>query len=163
MPKIIRDRQLVDDNWQIQRDAEAEPLTPSETQPVLIQVDEWQGAPYTAPWLASHTELNEQLADRLKSATLIAIDFPDFNDGRGYTLCRQLRERYQFKGEIRAIGDVLQDQLYYMSRVGFTSFAIREDKDPEEALQGLNTFSVRYQAAQDEATPLFRKRWEAST
>ncbi|MCY1401507.1 hypothetical protein D3C76_530940 [compost metagenome] len=59
---------------------------------------------------------------------------------------------------MRAIGDVLRDQLFYMHRCGFDAFAIRPDKDPHEALEGLKDFSVSYQAATDEPLPLFRRR-----
>ena len=71
---------------------------------------------------------------------------------------RLLRDRYKFKGELRAIGDVLRDQLFFMARCGFDAFAIRADKDPEDALQSLKDFSVTYQAATDEPLPLFRRR-----
>ena len=71
---------------------------------------------------------------------------------------RLLRERYGYQGEIRAIGDVLRDQLFFMRRCGFDAYAIRADRDPHDALEGLKDFSVTYQAASDDPRPLFRRR-----
>ncbi|MCF7982295.1 MAG: DUF934 domain-containing protein [Pseudomonadales bacterium] len=108
-------------------------------------------------WINSHEE-PEWIADKLRQLPLIAINFPIFTDGRGYSYARLLRERYHFQGEIRAIGDVTQDQLFYMRRCGFDSFALKEGKDMETALNGLATISQSYQAAVDQPQPLFRRR-----
>lgn len=81
-----------------------------------------------------------------------------FTDGRNYSNARLLRDRYGYKGELRAIGDVLRDQLFYLHRCGFDAYALRADKDPYEALESLKDFSVTYQAATDEPLPLFRRR-----
>ena len=96
-------------------------------------------------------------ADDLAYFSMIAIPFPLFTDGRGYSLARILREQYDFKGELRAVGDVLQDQLFYMKRCGFNAFVIRSDKNIEEALSSLHDFSVTYQAATDQPLPHFRQ------
>ena len=79
-------------------------------------------------------------------------------DGRGYSTARLLRERYGYQGEIRAIGDVLQDQLFLMARCGFDAFALRADKSIEKALAAFETFKAPYQAAVDQPQPLFRRR-----
>ena len=94
-------------------------------------------------------------SDRL---ALIAVDFPKFSDGRGYSIARLLRERYGFEGELRAIGDVLRDQLYYLRQCGFNAFAVRADRDVEAALRGLADFSDGYQASVATPLPLFRRR-----
>ena len=86
------------------------------------------------------------------------MNFPKFADGRGYSIARLLRERYAYRGEIRAIGDVLQDQLFFMKRCGIDAYAVRADKDIEAALTGLRDFSEAYQAAVDQPQPLFRRR-----
>ena len=86
------------------------------------------------------------------------MNFPKFTDGRGYSSARLLRDRYSFRGEIRAIGDVLQDQLFYMKRCGIDAYALREDKDIVAALASLRDFSETYQAAVDQPQPLFRRR-----
>ena len=102
--------------------------------------------------------LLRRIADDLAHFAVIGVNFPKFADGRGYSSARLLRERYGYRGEIRAIGDVLQDQLFYMKRCGIDAFAVREDKDIEAALAGLNVFSDAYQAAVDQPQPLFRRR-----
>ena len=68
-----------------------------------------------------------------------------------------MRVRLGYAGELRAIGDVLRDQMFYLQRVGFDAFAARSDKDIAVALQGLSDFSFTYQASSDESLPLFRR------
>jgi uncharacterized protein (DUF934 family) len=85
------------------------------------------------------------------------VDFPKFADGRGYTIAYRLRKRAGYRGELRAIGDVLRDQLFYMHRAGFDAFAVRADKDIQEALKSLQDFSVTYQGSTDDAQPLFSR------
>jgi uncharacterized protein (DUF934 family) len=89
---------------------------------------------------------------------LIAVRFPLFNDGRGYSTARLLRERYGFRGELRAIGDVLRDQLFELARCGFDAFALRADQDAQAALAAFGDFSEAYQAAVDRG-PLFARRF----
>ena len=108
-------------------------------------------------WLNSDEEV-EAIADDLEHFKVIALNFPVFSDGRSYSNARLLRDRYGYKGEVRAIGDVLRDQLFLMKRCGFDAFVIREDRNAEEALQSLKDFSEVYQAATDQPLPLFRRR-----
>lgn len=89
---------------------------------------------------------------------LIAIEFPGFKDGRGYTAARLLRERFGYKGQIRAVGDVLRDQLFYMRRCGFDAFELKAGKDIQGAVAAFRDFSVTYQGAADDPRPLFRRR-----
>src|SRR5690606_12426030 len=100
----------------------------------------------------------EEIAEDLQHFQVVALNFPAFTDGRHYSSARLLRERYGYKGEVRAIGDVLRDQLFLMRRCGFDAFAVRPDRDPYDALLGLKDFSVTYQAASDDPRPLFRRR-----
>lgn len=100
----------------------------------------------------------KSLADLLPELAIVAIEFPGFKDGRGYTTARLLRERFGFRGEIRAVGDVLRDQLYFMERCGFDSYELKAGKDIEGALQAFSEFSVTYQGATDDPRPLFRRR-----
>ena len=108
-------------------------------------------------WLAPDED-PAALAGDAARLPVIAIDFPQFTDGRGYSHARLLRERYGYTGEIRAIGDVLRDQLFFMQRCGFDAFAVRPDRDPYDALKGLSDFSVTYQTGVDQPLPLFRRR-----
>jgi uncharacterized protein (DUF934 family) len=94
----------------------------------------------------------------LPGLKLIAIHFPKYGDGRGYSIARLLRERYGYKGELRAIGVVARDHLQLMAQCGFDSFQLREGEDAEEALKGLDDFSEAYQANAAQPVPLFRRR-----
>lgn len=98
-----------------------------------------------------------QVICHLPKIAIIAIDFPKFGDGRGYSKARLLRDRYNYKGELRAVGEVLADQLFYMRRCGFDSFQLANGKDTNAALAALETFSVTYQGATDDPRPLFRR------
>jgi len=98
------------------------------------------------------------LADRLGGAARVEVNFPKFTDGRGYSIARLLRERYGYAGELRAVGDVQRDQLYYLARVGFDAFLLREGEDAEGALAALGEFSEAYQSSVERPLPLFRRR-----
>lgn len=98
----------------------------------------------------------------LAEVALVAIEFPNFKDGRGYTTARLLRDRYGYKGEIRAVGDVLRDQLRAMRRCGFDAYELKAGKDIQGALQAFGEFSESYQGAADDPRPLFRRRNRAA-
>lgn len=98
------------------------------------------------------------LLPQLATLPLVAIEFPKFTDGRGYSLARLLRDRHEYRGELRAVGNVLRDQLFYMHRCGFDAFELQAGKSVHEALEAFAEFSVRYQAAADDPRPLFRRR-----
>ncbi len=100
----------------------------------------------------------ESVVEYLDQFKLIALDFPAFKDGRCYSHARLLRDRYQFQGELRAVGDVLRDQLFFMKRCGIDSFQVREDTDIQEALKGFADFSIKYQTAADGAEPVYKSR-----
>lgn len=94
----------------------------------------------------------------LPAVKLIAVEFPKFTDGRGYSLARLLRERHGFRGELRAVGDVLRDQLFFMHRCGFNAFEVRADRSLDDALSGLHDFSVTYQGDVHDPRPLYRRQ-----
>lgn len=108
-------------------------------------------------WFAPDDEPEALGADAAR-LSMIAVDFPAFTDGRGFSIGRLLRERYGFEGELRAVGDVFKDTMYYLKRCGFDAFEVRADKDVHEAAKGLNDFSDAYQGAVDQPLPLFRRR-----
>jgi len=110
-------------------------------------------------WLESYELLEDLIASvgDLNSLPLIAIHFPRFVDGRGFSLAALLRTRYGYKNELRAIGDVLRDQLYFMHRVGFDAYAIRADRSAEDALASLRDFSSPYQGSVDNPLPVWRR------
>ncbi|MDE2439605.1 MAG: DUF934 domain-containing protein [Betaproteobacteria bacterium] len=101
----------------------------------------------------------EDVADDLASFAIIAVHFPKFVDGRGYSTAALLRQRYGYTGELRAVGDVLHDQLFFMRRVGFDSYALKDGKSLPYAIEvGFKPFSNTYQGATDQAQPYFRRR-----
>lgn len=102
----------------------------------------------------------DPLLEDLLARPLLAVEFPRFTDGRGYSLARLLRDRHGYAGELRAVGNVLRDQLFFMHRCGFDAFELQPGKSVEEALEAFDELSVRYQAAVDEPRPLFRRRAE---
>ncbi len=97
------------------------------------------------------------LAPQLSSITHIAIVFPVFTDGRGYSQAAQLRKQLGYKGKLRAVGDVLVDQVNYMARVGFDEIELREDQSLDAARKALTQFSAHYQAAQDGSVPVWQR------
>jgi uncharacterized protein (DUF934 family) len=94
---------------------------------------------------------------------VIAVHFPSFTDGRGYSTGRLLRQRYGWTGELRAIGDVQRDQLFYLARCGFDAFDLRAGENVEVALESFGDFSEAYQTSVERPLPLFRRREIASS
>jgi uncharacterized protein (DUF934 family) len=112
-------------------------------------------------WLDSDED-PAQIACSLDALSLIAVNFPQFTDGRGYTTARLLRERHSWTGELRAIGDVQRDQLFYLWRCGFDSFLLNDGQDVQAALSAFMDFSEAYQTSAERPLPLFRRRFLAS-
>ncbi len=98
-----------------------------------------------------------QLGDAVHGVGLVAVTFAKFTDGRGYSTARLLRERFGYRGQLRAVGDVLPDQVFYMRRCGFDAFELAPGKQPEHAVEALRAFSVTYQGAADDARPLYAR------
>ena len=108
-------------------------------------------------WLDGHDDPSTLIGE-LADLRVIAIRIPSFTDGRAYSTARLLRERYGYRGELRAIGNVLQDQLWELSQCGFDAFALADGQDPVAALAALKEFSDHYQATAAQPQPLFRRR-----
>lgn len=164
MQRIIKNNQVVDETWHLlPKDVTLDEL--SNCDDYIVPLNLWREHAHALKardgglgvWLDADEEA-EEIGEDASQFQVIALNFPAFTDGRSYSNARLLRDRYGFKGELRAIGDVLRDQLFYMHRCGFDAFAVRPDKDPYEALESLKDFSVTYQAASDEPRPLFRRR-----
>jgi len=102
------------------------------------------------------------LAADLPGLALVVVEFPALADGRGFSLARLLRERYGYEGEIRARGDFIRDQIYFLGRVGVNAFEPAHSTDLEALLPALTEFSVSYQAAADHKQPLYRRRGASS-
>ncbi|MCE3604829.1 DUF934 domain-containing protein [Massilia sp. P8910] len=171
--EIIKQRAVVADDWSVLRlavpeldagvaaDAPDTVVVPQGKVIVPLTVWQAQRASLAARadigvWLAPD-ERAEALKDDLDKFAVVAIDFPKFTDGRGYSTAFNLRVRLNYQGELRAIGDVLRDQLFQMQRCGFDAFATRQDRNIHDALKGLTDFSEVYQASVDIKAPLFRR------
>jgi uncharacterized protein (DUF934 family) len=149
---LIRDGALVEDPFVDASAAESVP----EHGAVIVSVRQWQEGrdaleARSDPLglrLQSH-ESPELVADDLPRFAVVALEFPKFRDGRAYTYARWLRERYGYEGEIRAVGDVLLEQLHFMLRVGFDAFEIG-GYDPLGAyLTAAEDYTVWYQPTGD--------------
>jgi uncharacterized protein (DUF934 family) len=99
----------------------------------------------------------KDIAEDLNRFPVIVLDFASLADGRLFSLARMLRERYRFSGELRARGNFIQDQIFFLSRVGVNAFEPAAEMTVEGVLAALSTFSVTYQAATDQPLPLYRR------
>ena len=158
---LIKDGQLTEDSW-VHLDDEAA-LSPEAQQ--IVSLERWQ---------AEHETLrqrNTPIGIRLKSDqspteiaedighfAVIALEFPKFTDGRAYSSARLLRERYGYKGELRAVGNVLRDQFLFMQRCGFDSFEVKDAKAAEAWAESIAAISVAYQPGADARRPATAQR-----
>lgn len=164
MQKLIKDGAVVGDEWQLidSEDASLESLPAGK---VIVSLALWlehkaqlkDRLPELGVWL-NGDEDSAQLSEDAQLLPLIAVNFPAFTDGRGFSAGRLLRERHGFTGELRAVGNFLRDQLCYLRRCGFNAFSLDEKYDPEAALASLNDFSEYYQSCVTQPVPLFRRR-----
>jgi uncharacterized protein (DUF934 family) len=162
---LIKDRKLAHDPWKLLSGSEgALPSIPA-TGHVIVPLAAWQvlrerllSRHDPVGVLLSATDDPADIAADLAHLQVVAVNFNTFNDGRGYSTARLLRERYGWRGELRAVGDVLRDQLLYLSRCGVDAFELRDGEDVEAALAAFNDFSEAYQASVDRPLPLFRRR-----
>lgn len=162
MKQIIKQRQIVDDHWAL-----VAPETEIGNLPagdIIVPLNLWlahrstleQRSGKIGVCLTGDDDL-EAIAAEVTHLPVIALSFPTFRDGRVYTLARQLRQHYGYRGEIRAVGDVLRDQLAFMERVGFDAFEIHPRQTIESALAAFDELTVKYQASNDEPRPLYQK------
>lgn len=166
MSKLIKDRVLVTDTWTLLKESTGpEVLDVLRGKSLIVPLKFWlentaeialfEGA--VGIWLNSD-ETPNMIDSDLNQIPVIALNFPSFADGRSYSSARQLRNDFSYQGELRAIGDVLLDQIYYLSQCGFNAFSLRHDQDPELCLKAFDDFATNYQATVSQPTPLFRRR-----
>lgn len=161
MRRIIRDRAIVEDHWRHVADEEALPASGD----ITVTWDRWKDESATLRNRDGRlgVRLNgdvpvEELPGGLEHLDLVAVEFPAFKDGRCYSHARLLRSRHGYRGEIRAVGDVLRDQMGYMERVGINAFEVRPDRDIDEALLAFREISVDYQGMTKAPFPRYRRR-----
>ena len=161
MPQLLKDKRVIDDAWTLV-DTDSQSLPDGD---ILLTYSQWQTFSEQLEFhsgqigvvIEGNAEI-EDIIEPLLKLPLIAINFPKFADGRGFSLATLLRERYNFNGEIRAVGGFIRDQLYLLSRCGFNAFKFSEDTDLSEAAKSLEDFSETYQVSADQEKPLFRRR-----
>jgi uncharacterized protein (DUF934 family) len=142
MPKLIKNGKIIEDQ-----------------SPEVLDLEQWLQANDRAT-RAVMLEPGETLApllEHIDDIPLVLVNFPTFMDGRGFSYGRELRER-GYRGELRAVGHFIRDQLTYLSRCGFDAFQFEDEQELEEALASLADFSEYYQASVDQPEPLFRRR-----
>ena len=166
---VIRGRHVENDVWQTLGVDQNEDLTTLPAGPIIVAFKLFKerereltarGHPFGI-WLAPDDDPADLAShvSRLASApSLLAVYFPKFADGRGYSIGALLRTRYGWKGELRAFGDIGRDHLFNLARCGFDAFRLPPQRDPHDAITALDGFSVRYQGSVDDPLPLFRKR-----
>lgn len=173
MSEIIKHGVIQADEWTLVRLAEGEDAATVELPAgrVIVPLAVWlarrdallaQAEAGVLGVCLAGTENPAALADDLLRLQLIAVDFPKFADGRGYSIATLLRARHGYAGELRAVGDVLRDQFFFLTRCGFDVLVPKEGKytraQLETALASLQDFSEPYQGAVDRAEPLFRRQ-----
>jgi len=149
---LIRDNQVIEDRWQTFSDDDALPSAAH----AIISLKRFLGDPSVTQQvealgvLVASDDDVELLAGKLDGVGLIVLSFPHFKDGRAYSQAMLLRQQHNFTGTLRAVGDVMQDQLFFMKRCGIDEFDLKEGKDPQAALAGLTPFTEVYQEAADQ-------------
>ena len=161
MQKLIKNGDITENYWELINEDHAIEIT--QLKNALVPLNFWLkneaqllNNGKIGIWISGDTAL-DSLPESVFEAEVIAISFPAFADGRGFSLARQIREHKDFSGDIRAIGAFVPDQMYYLTRCGFSSFVL-DDVDDGSINECLNAFSNGYQAAVDEPRPLFRRR-----
>ena len=156
----LKDGKVIDNSYQLVS-ADSETLPAGD---ILVSADYWKAnqqqltkhSGNVGVWIDSHEEI-EDFASSIAAIPVIAINFPKFVDGRGFSTARLLCERYGYIGEIRAIGNFIRDQLFMMQRCGFNAFQFESEIDLAAASKSFNDFSDSYQVAVDQPEPLFKR------
>ncbi len=166
MPKLLKDGAIVDNTWTLlakTEDTTASVPAGAVIVPLAVWLEQRQALlqrDAVGVWLDSDETPEQIPAEDIDRLPLIAVNFPVFTDGRGFTSARLLRDRFEFKGELRAVGYFLAEQVCYLRRCGVNAFdfgAEREQHLPA-AQVALQDFTEYYQGAVDQPLPLFRRR-----
>jgi uncharacterized protein (DUF934 family) len=154
MPKLIKQGRIIDDGWQA-----ANPEASAIGERQILTLEQWLQLADKAgrAVMLEPGQAPSPLFDHLAEIPLVVVYFPVFTDGRGFSYGRELRER-GYRGELRASGHFLREQLTYLHRCGFDAFQMDDEPSLEEALKRFADFSEAYQASIDQPLPLFRRR-----
>lgn len=158
---LIKNGNVIADEWTVVDPKDAIP----EGVPVIVDTARWleerdvlQRSDRRIGILLKSDELPESLRGDLPRFEVVALEFPHFKDGRPYTSARELRERFGYEGEVRAVGDVGRDQLLFMHRCGFDAFEAPDSVTVRDWQEAISSFSVWYQAGVDARVPVWRSR-----
>lgn len=158
---LIKDGVLAQDDWTRLADDEQ---IPSEGG-VIVSLERWQAerdrlAGRNAPvgLFLNAGQAPAAIENDLDHFGVIALNFETFKDGRAYSYARTLRSRYGYEGELRAVGDLVRDQLHYMQRCGFNAFDGDERITPEALAEELKQYSAVYQPSADTSETVFSLR-----
>ena len=151
MPYLVREQQIEDDPWTVYADA----LPPDVASHAIVSLEFLDAVPNAGVWLENDVEL-EEVASRLLTRPVLAINFPDFPDGRALTLAHLLRTRYGFKNQLRAFGAVTPDLVPFMYRCGFDAFVLPTEADAHAAIKCLTQLTSEYQSSAIQKSPKFR-------
>ena len=155
MPVLVRDGQVVDDDWTLIEDGSASPG-------VIAPLTAWRRAPEDAGvWLDGDAEV-EDVASIVLDAPVVAVRFAAFADGRGLSFASLLRGRYGYRGELRAFGEIVPDLTAYMLRCGFNAFVLPNREQAEVAIACMSRISDHYQASVRTPVPPFRRAASAT-
>lgn len=158
---MIRDNALVADDW-AEVDSQAE-IPPAKK--LIVPLSRWltereqlcsTGA--TIGVRLPNTEDVDAIFPEIADRPLIALELPKFDDGRALTQARVLRGRLGYRGDLRGVGDILQDLVYIMRRCGFNEIIPRADQGLDGCLRALADFSTAYQPAADSIQSVFIRR-----
>ncbi|ALO46114.1 DUF934 domain-containing protein [Pseudohongiella spirulinae] len=167
---IIKDAQQLPQPWRILDESlGVDALAELEGVDIIVPLCCWlaeQGFISSRPgrtgvWLDSHEKTDTLLSAPevdINGIDIIAVHFPVFSDGRGYSLARSLRQNLRYQGDVMAFGDILRDQAFYLTRCGFNVLAPRPDQNPEDMIRALYDFKDAYQSSSVQELPLFRRR-----
>ncbi|OUS23618.1 hypothetical protein A9Q99_26585 [Gammaproteobacteria bacterium 45_16_T64] len=165
MPKIIKGREVIEDQWVLVAEPSEELQTIEDDIHIIVPLSYWTDNKTAILARTGKAGIQVSGADELDSFSedlddidVIAIDFPKFGDGRGYSMARLLRERHGYTSEIRATGDVLRDQLSFMERCGFDAYALRADRNMEDAIKSFSALTIAYQSDVVEPRPIYARR-----
>lgn len=164
MRRILRQRALVEDDWKLVEDGRTD-VEAGAGDKVIVTLARWRAeretllSAYAAVGvLVPNTADIEAVYPEIGGRPLIALQFPAFSDGRALSQAVVLRKRLGFRGELRALGDVIRDLVFWLGRCGFDSIVPRQDQSLEACREALREITVAYQAAADEHTPVWVRR-----
>jgi uncharacterized protein (DUF934 family) len=154
MPQLIKGRTIAANQW-VQAGAEGADAASHLILPLadyIKAIEAGEPADRRAPLLKAENHDVSPLVPYLSKVPLVAVNFSSTGDGRGYTQARLLRERHGYKGELRAVGKIRADQMYFLARCGFDAFELLDDEDVATAVAQLDRFSVSYQTSVGDLT-----------